>query len=98
VLPLILVELIIGAGIASAGAAILLVTQASMAHANIRLNSRGFGWLFPTNTYHVRHHSANFAESNTDYRCAAMVGDRVFRTFMDTGILAAGIGPVEPST
>jgi sterol desaturase/sphingolipid hydroxylase (fatty acid hydroxylase superfamily) len=56
------------------------------------------GFLFTTNAWHIRHHSANRAESNANYGCAAIVWDRVFGTFGDSGIREAGIGAREPST
>jgi sterol desaturase/sphingolipid hydroxylase (fatty acid hydroxylase superfamily) len=98
VLPGALVELFFGVGMAMAGTLVLVVTQASIAHTNLRLNTRGIGWLFTTNAYHVRHHSADFVESNSNYGCAAILWDRVFGTFADTGVREAGIGPSEPTT
>ncbi|MEM9621988.1 MAG: sterol desaturase family protein [Pseudomonadota bacterium] len=97
VLPAALVELTFGVGVAVVGAAILTTTQASIAHANLDLNSRVIGWLFTTNTHHLRHHSAVLDESNTNYGCSAIVWDRLFGTFADSRSLEAGIGPTEPS-
>lgn len=96
-LPSALIELFFGVGIAAAGATILTVTQASIAHANLSLNTRGIGWLFTTNRYHIRHHSAVLEQSNTNYGCAAIVWDRLFGTFVDSAIEEAGTGPTEPS-
>ena len=98
VLPSALVELTFGVGTAAAGAAILMVTQASVAHANIALNTRWIGLLFTTNTYHICHHSAVVEESNTNYGCSAIVWDRVFGTFLHKTISEAGSGPTEPTT
>jgi len=97
VLPSALVELTFGVGIAAAGAAILTVTQASIAHANIALNTQWIGLLFTTNKYHICHHSAVLKESNTNYGCSAIIWDRVFKTFLDKTIDEAGTGPTEPS-
>ena len=83
VLPSVLVELTFGVGEAAAGAAILTVTQASIAHANIALNTHWIGLLFTTNKYHICHHSAVLEESNTNYGCSAIIWDRVFKTFLD---------------
>ena len=58
-LPSILVELIFGVGVAAAGASVLTVIQTSIVHSNINLNSRGIGWLFTTNRYHICHHSVD---------------------------------------
>ena len=97
VLPSALVELTFGVGIAAAGAAILTVTQASIAHANIKLNTRWIGLLFTTNKYHICHHSAVLEESNTNYGCSAIIWDRVFKTFLDKTTDEAGTGPTEPT-
>ena len=96
-LPSLLVELTFGVGVAAAGASILTVTQTSIVHSNIRLNSNAIGWLFTTNRHHICHHSANLDESNTNYGCSAIIWDRVFGTFLDTLISEAGTGPREPS-
>ena len=96
VLPSALVELTFGVGIAAAGASLLVAVQASIAHANLRLNSRYVGWLFTTNRHHIHHHSMVIDESNTNYGCAAIVWDRVFGTFADADTQATGIGPTEP--
>lgn len=97
VLPGALIELTFGVGIAAAGAVLLAATQASIAHANLELNTRGIGLLFTTNRYHIRHHSAVREESNTNYGCAAIVWDRLFGTFADSRIVEAGSGPTEPN-
>jgi sterol desaturase/sphingolipid hydroxylase (fatty acid hydroxylase superfamily) len=96
-LPSALIELFFGVGVAAAGATILTVTQASIAHANVSLNTRGIGWLFTTNRYHIRHHSVVLEQSNTNYGCAAIVWDRLFGTFVDSSVDEAGTGPTEPS-
>jgi sterol desaturase/sphingolipid hydroxylase (fatty acid hydroxylase superfamily) len=95
-IPATLLTLVFGAG-EEVGAAVLLVAvNASVAHANLRLNARGIGWLFTTNAYHLRHHSRVFEESNTNYGCAAIVWDRVFGTFAPGRVRETGIGPSEP--
>ena len=97
VLPSAIVELLFGVGIAAAGATVLTGVLASVAHTNIRLNSKWIGALFTTNEYHIRHHSIVLEESNTNYGCAAIVWDRVFGTFSRGPTLEAGIGPTEPT-
>ena len=97
VLPSALVELTFGVGAAAAGAAILTVTQASIAHANIALNTRWIGLLFTTNKYHICHHSVVLEESNTNYGCSAIIWDRVFKTFLDKTTGEVGTGPTEPT-
>jgi len=97
VAPAALTELLFGAGIAAAGAAIITVTQTSIAHSNLRLNTKWIGGFLTTNEYHIRHHSIVFAESNTNYSCSAIIWDRIFGTFAAGPTLEAGIGPSEPS-
>lgn len=95
-LPSILVELVFGVGVAAAGASVLRVTQTSIVHSNISLNSKAIGWLLTTNRHHICHHSADLGESNTNYGCSTIIWDRVFGTFLDTSISDAGTGPTEP--
>jgi sterol desaturase/sphingolipid hydroxylase (fatty acid hydroxylase superfamily) len=97
VLPSAIVELTFGVGYAAAGAAALTVTQASIAHANIALNTKWIGLFFTTNKYHICHHSMVIEESNTNYGCSAIIWDRLFGTFLDKHIDEAGTGPTEPT-
>ena len=97
VLPAALIELTFGVGLAAAGAAILGTAQASIAHCNLDLNTKGIGWLLTTNRYHLHHHSVVLAESNTNYGCSAIIWDRLFGTFADAQTREAGSGPTEPS-
>ena len=98
VLPSIFIELLFGVGAAASGAVLLTVAQTAIVHSNLRLNARVMGFLFTTNAWHIRHHSADREESNTNYGCAAIIWDRVFGTFCDGGVREAGIGSREPST
>ena len=97
-LPAALLQLTFGIGAPVLGAALLLVTQASIAHCNIATNSRLIGWFFTTNQYHICHHSTDREESNSNFGCAAIVWDRVFGTFCDNRVIEAGAGPMEPNT
>ena len=90
-------ELIFGVGPAAAGATILLVTQATIAHTNLNMNSKGMDLLFTTNRHHIRHHSVVLEESNTNYGCATLLWDRVFGTFADSFTVDVGVGPTEPT-
>ena len=98
VLPAIFVDLLFGVGAAAYGAVLLTLVQTAVVHSNLRLNSSVIGWLFTTNAWHIRHHSADLAESNTNYGCAAIIWDRVFGTFGDSAVVEAGVGPREPTT
>ncbi len=95
-LPSAVIEFLFGVGSAAGGAAILLGTQAAVAHANLDLNSRGIGWLLTTNRFHIHHHSVVLDESNTNYGCAVILFDRVFGTFSDAETRETGTGPTEP--
>ena len=97
VLPSALVELFFGVGGAAAAAAVLSVTQASIAHANIDLNTKVIGWVFTTNKYHLLHHSMVLEESNTNYGCSAIIWDRLFGTCSDVTVEEAGTGASEPT-
>lgn len=96
-LPAAAMEVLFGIGPVAFGVTLLILTQATLAHTNLVLNSKGIGWLFTTNRYHIHHHSAVLDESNTNYGCAAIVWDRVFGTFVDADTLDAGTGPTEPT-
>lgn len=95
--PSMLVELLFGAGLASVGAGVLTITQATIAHCNLNMNTRYIGLLFTTNRYHIHHHSVVLEESNTNYGCSAIIWDRVFGTFADAPTRETGTGPTEPS-
>lgn len=95
--PSLLLELLFGAGIAAAGSVVLITIQASIVHANLSLNSTGIDWLFTTNTNHIRHHSIEREESNTNYGCAIILWDRLFGTYATGPTTEAGIGPIEPT-
>ncbi len=97
--PTVIVAYILGAPAeAVGGAAILGLANASIAHANVRTRSNWLSFLFTTSNHHVRHHSAVFEESNTNYSCNAIIWDRLFGTFSQGDVVQSGIGPTEPST
>lgn len=96
--PPALVGALLGAGAATGGAVVLATAQTSIAHSNLKLNTRGIGLLFTTNEVHIRHHSQILAESNTNYACSAILRDRLFGTIASGPALEAGTGPTEPST
>lgn len=96
-LPSALVELFFGVGLVAAAATVFTVTQASIAHANLHMNTKVIGWLFTTNRYHIHHHSSVLEESNTNYGCSAIIWDRLFGTFADAKTVDAGTGPTEPT-
>lgn len=96
--PSALVGMLLGVGAATGGAVVLATVQASIAHSNLTLNTRGIGLLFTTNEYHIRHHSQILEQSNTNYGCSAILWDRLFGTFASGPTEETGTGPTEPST
>ncbi len=60
------------------------------------MNAPLFNLLFTSSDQHRRHHSAIFAESNTNYACNAIVWDRLFGTFSRGPVAQTGIGPSQP--
>lgn len=96
-LPRMLVGYLLGGEDVAMGVGSLFAVTVFMAHCNLDLNSRVIGWFFTTNRYHIHHHSAVRAESNTNYGCACILWDRLFGTFADGDTREAGIGKTQPS-
>lgn len=96
-LPLILLAALTGApDAATSAAAILLMANATLAHANVRMDTPVFNWFITGSDQHRRHHSAVFEESNTNYACNAILWDRLFGTFSRGAVVQTGIGPTQP--
>lgn len=96
-LPMVLLAAVLAAPAeAVAGAAVLIVVNATLAHANIRMSTPLFSWLFTSSNEHRRHHSAIFEESNTNYACNAILWDHLFGTYSSGPVRETGIGPREP--
>jgi sterol desaturase/sphingolipid hydroxylase (fatty acid hydroxylase superfamily) len=97
-LPLVLLAAVFGPPDEALGAAgVLLLTNASLAHANIRMETPIFNLFFTSSDQHRRHHSAAFDESNTNYACNAIVWDRLFGTYSRGEVRQTGIGPTQPA-
>ncbi|NUO75972.1 MAG: sterol desaturase family protein [Lysobacter sp.] len=97
VLPLVLLAAATGASdLAVEAAGILLLVNAVLAHANLRMHTPGLSWLITCSEHHRRHHSLVFAESNSNYACNAIVWDRLFGTYSQGPVAQTGIGPSEP--
>ncbi|MGB7404477.1 MAG: sterol desaturase family protein [Pacificimonas sp.] len=90
VLPPFLLALLTGLGDVIVIAVAMGMMIAACAHANLRLNERGIGYLVTTNSQHMQHHSADFAESQTNYGCSTTLWDRVFGTFSTRETAALG--------
>ena len=50
-------------------------------HANVKVRSGIWGWVFSTPDYHYVHHSVELEESRSNYGCRLLVWDRFFDTF-----------------
>ena len=80
-----------------AGTAILQTVNGLAAHANVRARTPLLGLVITTSDQHRLHHSADFAQSNTNYSCNAILWDRLFGTFAEGSVRQTGIGPRELS-
>lgn len=67
-----------------------------LAHANLDVSDRGLGLVVNLPGYHAVHHSAELAESNSNFGCHTIVFDRLFGTFRraDRDSLVVGVHPV----
>ena len=97
-LPMVILAAIFGAPVdAIAGAQVLLVTNAVMAHANVSMDTPLFNWFFTNSNQHRRHHSNVFEQSNSNYACNAILWDRLFGTYNREPVEQTGIGPTQPT-
>lgn len=97
-LPMVLLAALFGAPAeAVAGATVLLAVNATLAHANVRMETPVVNWFFTSSNQHRRHHSLVFSESNTNYACNAIIWDRLFGTYSDGEVRQTGIGPTQPT-
>lgn len=96
-LPMVLLAAMFGAPSAAVSAAfVLLACNATLAHANVSMNTPMLARLITHSNHHRRHHSNEFETSNTNYACNAIVWDRVFGTYSEAYVAQTGIGPVQP--
>ncbi len=96
-LPLALLAALFGAPEEAVGAAgVLLLSNTTLAHANVRMHTPVFSFFFTASDHHRRHHSMVFEESNTNYACNAILWDRLFGTYSRGPVRQTGIGPTQP--
>lgn len=96
-LPMVLLAVIFDVSSAAVSAAfVLLACNATLAHANVSMNTPVLAWLFTQSNHHRRHHSMDFDTSNTNYACNAILWDRLFGTYSEAEVDQTGIGPVQP--
>ena len=97
-LPLVLLGALFGPSDQAVSlAGVLLLTNASLAHANIRMETPVFNLFFTSSDQHRRHHSAVFEDSNTNFACNAILWDRLFGTYSRGEVKQTGIGPTQPA-
>jgi sterol desaturase/sphingolipid hydroxylase (fatty acid hydroxylase superfamily) len=97
-LPMVLVATVFGApGEVVAGATLLVSVNAAAAHANVRMQTPVFDWVFTSANQHRRHHSSEFGVSNTNFGCNVILWDRLFGTYSSGEVQQTGIGPGEPT-
>ncbi|MEH6419931.1 sterol desaturase family protein [Pseudomonas sp. CGJS7] len=77
-------------------AGVLLLTNTTLAHANLRMDTPVLRFFLTDSGAHRRHHSAVFEDSNTNYACNAIVWDRLFGTYSRGPVAQTGIGPRQP--
>lgn len=82
--------------VAVSAAMVLLACNATLAHANVSMNTPVLAWFFTHSNHHRRHHSMDFATSNTNYACNAIIWDRLFGTYSDALVQQTGLGPDQP--
>ena len=97
-LPMMLLAALFNAAPEAVSAAfVLLACNATLAHANVSMNTPLLAWFMTHSNHHRRHHSMEFKTSNTNYACNAILWDRVFGTYSEATVQQTGIGPVQPS-
>lgn len=97
-LPMVLLSALFGGQQdAMTGAALMLIVNACLAHANVRMNPPLLRWFLTTSVHHQRHHSHVFEDSNTNFGCNAILWDRLFGTYSEGPVAQTGIGPIEPT-
>jgi len=96
-LPMVILAALFNAPLEATSAALVLLScNATLAHANVSMNTPVLSWFFTHSNHHRRHHSMDFDTSNTNYACNAIVWDRVFGTYSNAPVTQTGIGPVQP--
>jgi len=96
-LPMVILASLFNVSPAAVSAAlVLLACNATLAHANVSMNTPVLAWFFTHSNHHRRHHSVEFKTSNTNYACNAILWDRIFGTYSEAAVQQTGIGPVQP--
>lgn len=78
-------------------AALLIASIATLAHANLALDTPGLRWLVTQPVHHRLHHSQVGEERETNYACTAILWDRLFGTFDGRVAERTGLDPEPPT-
>jgi sterol desaturase/sphingolipid hydroxylase (fatty acid hydroxylase superfamily) len=78
-------------------ATLLIASIATLAHANLPLDTPGLGWLVTQPVHHRLHHSMDANERETNYACTAIIWDRLFGTFDGRTAARTGLDPDPPT-
>lgn len=93
--------LLLGVGVEQVVAVVYFGALLSLlAHANVAVAEGPLGLVVNYPRYHEVHHSADFAEANSNFGCHSILWDRVFGTFRGAVArpLVLGVEPVGPRT
>jgi len=80
-----------------AAAALLIASIATLAHANLALDTPVLGWLITQPVHHRLHHSLDATEREANYACTAIVWDRLFGTFDARAAKRTGLDSEPPT-
>jgi sterol desaturase/sphingolipid hydroxylase (fatty acid hydroxylase superfamily) len=95
--PMAVAAALFGVDVQVVTAAALLVTSiATLAHANLALDTPGLRWIVTQPVHHRLHHSQAGDERETNYACTAILWDRVFGTFDARTAARTGLDPEPP--
>jgi sterol desaturase/sphingolipid hydroxylase (fatty acid hydroxylase superfamily) len=96
--PMALSAALFGVDVQVVTAAALLVSSiATLAHANLALDTPGLRWIVTQPVHHRLHHSQARDERETNYACTAILWDRVFGTFDARTAHRTGLDPEPPT-
>jgi sterol desaturase/sphingolipid hydroxylase (fatty acid hydroxylase superfamily) len=80
-----------------AAAALLVASIATLAHANLALDTPGIGWVITQPVHHRLHHSQDPEERESNFACTAIIWDRLFGTFDGRKAERTGLDPEPPT-
>lgn len=78
-------------------ATLLFTSIATLAHANMALDTPGLRWIVTQPVHHRLHHSLDPSERENNYACTAILWDRMFGTFDGRVAVRTGLDPDPPT-